>query len=61
MNKKKIIIGVFMAAVFVMIAFAPAADNMHTAQSNTATGNISPQVAISKYVVNKSQPTHVMK
>ncbi|AGO60721.1 hypothetical protein [Ferroplasma acidarmanus] len=57
MNKKKVIIGVLMAAIFVMLAFVPAADNMHTAQSNTATGNISPQVAISKYVVNKSQPT----
>jgi len=57
MNKKKIIIGVFMAAIFVMIAFVPAADNMHTSQSNTATGNISPQVAIGKYVAKKSQPT----
>jgi len=56
-NKKKVIIGVLMAAIFVMLAFAPAADNMHTAKSNTATGNISPQVAIGKYVVNKSQPT----
>ena len=54
---KKVITGVLMGAIFVMIAFVPAADNMHSVQSNKATGNISPQVAIGKYVVNKSQPT----
>ena len=37
MNKKKVIIGVLMAAIFIMLAFIPAADNMHTAQSSTAT------------------------
>ncbi|AGO60377.1 hypothetical protein [Ferroplasma acidarmanus] len=36
MNKKKVIIGVLMAAIFIMLAFIPAADNMHTAQSSTA-------------------------
>ena len=56
-NKKRVITGVLMGAIFVMIAFVPAADNMHSVQSNKATGNISPQVAIGKYVVNKSQPT----
>lgn len=42
---KNIITGVLMAAIFVIIAFVPASDNMHTIQSNTATGNISPQVS----------------
>ena len=36
MNKKKVIIGVVMAAIFIMIVFVPVADNTNTAQINTA-------------------------
>lgn len=43
-----------MATIFVMIAFIPIADNMHTVQGNTATNKISPQFTISNYAVNNN-------
>ncbi|AGO60457.1 hypothetical protein FAD_1390 [Ferroplasma acidiphilum] len=52
MNKKKVIIGVLIALIFVMIAFVPAADNMHTVHGNAAVNKISPQLAIGNYAVN---------
>lgn len=51
-NKKRVITGVLMAAVFVMIAFVPATDNMHTAQNNTATNNILPQFEMNASTIN---------
>ena len=52
MNKKKVIIGVVMAAIFIMIAFVPVADNMHTAQSNTAI----PQQVTARQLNNQTTP-----
>ena len=54
MNRKKVIIGVLMAAIFVMVAFIPLANNIPTDKGNTGVNSISPQIAISKYVINKS-------
>ena len=55
MNKKKVIIGVVMAAIFIMMAFVPVADNMHTAQSNTAL----PQ-QVTAYQLNNQTTPHFL-
>ena len=54
MNRKKVIIGVLMAAIFVMVAFVPLANNIPTDKGNTGANSISPQISISKYVTKKS-------